>query len=117
MNFYTKLLIGTLVFLILTLAVVGYFMAISRGKQVYPPSIADCPDHYNLTDGGACVASSFLSVSDEPDVSCNYQDFNQKQYTFGGTNFSSGLCAKKLWANDCNVKWDGITNNDTLCYA
>ena len=47
----------------------------------------------------------------------NMQNFTTTKYSVSGTNFSSGLCAKKRWANDCQVKWDGITNNDTLCYA
>ena len=111
-----KLLVGTLVFLILTLALVGYFMAISGKDQVYPPSVSDCPDQYILS-GTVCTAPAYLNVEDQPDISCSRQDFSQTQYTFGGTNFSSGMCAKKLWSNDCKVKWDGITNNDTLCYA
>ena len=116
MNFYTNLLIGTIVFLILTLALVGYFMAISGKDQVYPPSISDCPDHYTLS-GTACSAPTYLNVQDEPDVSCNFQDFGIDKYKYEGTNFSSGMCAKKLWANDCSVKWDGITNNDSICYT
>ena len=61
MNFYTKLLIGTLVFLILTLALVGYFMSISGKNQVYPPSIADCPDHYTLS-GTTCTSPNTLGT-------------------------------------------------------
>jgi hypothetical protein len=111
-----KLLIGTLVFLILTLALVGYFMSISGKDQVYPPSVSDCPDHYTLS-GSTCSAPIYLNVSDEPDISCNIQNFDQIKYKGEGTNFASGLCSKKLWANDCKVKWDGITNNDNICYA
>jgi hypothetical protein len=117
MNFYTSLLVGTLVFLIITLIIVGYCMTLSGEKQIYPPSIADCPDYYTLDSNNTCYAGSSLKVYDTPDISCNMQNFTTPKYSVSGTNFSSGLCAKKLWANDCEVKWDGITNNDTLCYA
>ena len=116
MNFYTKLLVGTIVFLIITLALVGYFMSISGKNQEYPPSISDCPDHYVLS-GSSCSAPIYMNVQNQPDVSCNVQNFGKRQFMFKGTNFASGLCAKKLWANDCGVKWDGITNNDMICYA
>lgn len=111
-----KLLIGTLVFLIIMLVIVGYFMAISGKDPVFPPSISDCPDHFTLS-GTTCAAPAYLNINDTADISCNIQDFSKLQYTFEGTNFESGMCAKKLWANDCGVKWDGITNNETLCYA
>lgn len=112
MNFYTHLFIGTIIFLILTLIVVGYCMTLSK-NQVYPPAVADCPDYYSLDASNICHAGSLI----DNDISCNFQDFTQSKYIVPGTDFQSGLCAKKLWANECNVKWDGISNNDTLCYT
>ena len=26
-----------------------------------------------------------------------------------------GLCMKKVWANECDLTWDGITNNNEIC--
>jgi hypothetical protein len=113
MNFYTHLFIGTIIFLILTLIIVGYCMSLSRKNEVYPPAVADCPDYYSLDASGHCNVGTKLNNN----IMCNNEDFTQSKYTKTGTDFDSGLCKKKLWANNCDIKWDGITNNDTLCYT
>ena len=112
MDFYKTLFIGTIVFLILTLAVMGYFMSISKGKMKFPPVYASCPDNY-LLDSSLCVANTSLTV----DTSCNYLDFTGSSYDGIGTNFESGLCKKKLLSRSCDITWDGITNNGSLCYS
>jgi hypothetical protein len=117
MDFYTSLFAGTIAFLIITLIVVGYYMSLAKKKQTYPPSIADCPDYYSLDVSGICVIGKNIFTSNPSDVSCNNQDFSQTKYKVEGTDYNSGLCAKKLWANKCDVKWDGISNNDLLCYS
>jgi hypothetical protein len=117
MDFYTSLFAGTLAFLIITLIIVGYYMSMAKEKQTYPPSVADCPDYYTLDATGVCLIGKNIFESLPTDLSCNKQDFNDKKYKVEGTDFNSGLCAKKLWANKCNVKWDGISNNDLLCYT
>ena len=114
MDFYTSLFVGTIVFLIITLCIVGYFMSISNKKQTYPPSIADCPDYYSLDSKGSCKIGTNIQASE---VICNVEDFNQAKYKTTGMNFTSGLCAKKMWANKCEVTWDGITNNNDICYS
>jgi hypothetical protein len=116
MDFYTSLFIGTMVFLIFVLVIVGYFMSLSNKNQVFPPAISDCPDYYSLDKNNMCVLGSKIRV-DVAGQYCRAEDFTQTKYKRKGTNFRSGLCAKKLWANDCKVKWDGITNNDNLCYT
>ena len=114
MDFYTSLFAGTIVFLIIILAIMGYFMAQSRSKEVYPPTVADCPDYYSLDAGGTCKIGKGISVSDP---SCNSQNFTESIYTVTGTGSASGLCAKKMWTSKCGVTWDGISNNDRLCYS
>jgi len=114
MDFYTSLFAGTIVFLIIILAIMGYFMASSRSKEVYPPTVADCPDYYSLDSTGTCKIGKGISVTDP---SCNSQNFTGAIYTATGTGSSSGLCAKKMWAGRCGVSWDGISNNDRLCYS
>jgi hypothetical protein len=114
MDFYTSLFAGTIVFLIIILAIMGYFMASSRGKEVYPPTVADCPDYYSLDSKGICNIGKGVTTKD---ASCNIQDFKGAIYTAAGTGTTSGLCAKKMWASKCGVTWDGISNNDRLCYS
>jgi len=113
MNFYTHLFIDTILFLILTLIVVGYCMTLSKNQE-YPPAVADCPDYYSLDASGECHVGSIININD---ISCNHQNFTQNKYIVPGTDFKSGLCAKKLWANKCDIKWDGLSNNDSICYT
>lgn len=115
MDFYTSLFIGTMVFLVFVLIIVGYFMSLSKTNQLFPPVLSDCPDYYSLNKDNMCVLSSKIRLNVANNY-CRAEDFTQKKYKRKGTNFRSGLCAKKLWANDCTVKWDGITNNDNICY-
>jgi len=112
MDFYTGLLSGTVIAVIFLLAIMGYLMYTFKGKQTYPPSIANCPDFYSLDISGNCKASSALDVSG----SCLSQNFSIDPYIATGTNFLSGNCQKKLWAQKCHVGWDGITNDGDLCF-
>jgi hypothetical protein len=114
MDFYTTLFVSTMIFLVVILCIIGYFMSISKKKQTYPPSIADCPDYYSLNSNGSCKIGANIKASD---IMCNSEDFKQDKYKKEGYDFTSGLCAKKMWANKCEVTWDGITNNDSLCYS
>jgi hypothetical protein len=112
MEFYKTLFVGTIVFLIITLAVMGYFMAISNEKMVFPPVYATCPDQYVLNDASLCVANTSLDV----DISCNNINFTTG-YDTVGMSFDSGLCKKKLFSQKCGISWDGITNNGSICYG
>lgn len=115
MDFYKTLFLGTTIFLILTLAVMGYFMSLSKSDVVYPPEYSSCPDNFLLNDASLCVANNIIYTN--LDSSCNNLNFTDVSYTVVGTSFNSGLCKKKLLANSCKITWDGITNNGSLCYS
>jgi hypothetical protein len=114
MDFYTGLLLGTVGAVIVILIIVGYCMYLAKGNQVYPPSIANCPDIYTIDTSGNCIAPSSLTFSDSK---CAFYNFSNSPYIASGTNFDSGICKKKLWAEGCDVKWDGITNNADICFT
>ena len=41
----------------------------------------------------------------------------EDKYNKPGMGPLSGICAKKRWAESCGgVPWDGITNNEDVCY-
>ena len=114
MNFYTSLFTGTLIFLVIVLIILGYCMSLSRKNQTYPPSIADCPDYYTLNVEGVCKIGSNIYSND---ISCNSVNFTKEPYISDGIGPTSGLCARKLWSLKCGVTWDGISNNDNICYT
>ena len=61
----------------------------------------------NDTDPPICQVSG-CEPADQDDDTSNYQT--------PGMGPDSGICQKKRWAIDCGVNWDGITNNNDVCY-
>jgi hypothetical protein len=116
MDFYTGLLLGTVVTVIFILAIVGYCMYLAKGSQQYPPSIANCPDNYIIDISGNCIAPSSLTFPSDSE-NCAFHNFSNSPYIASGTNFDSGNCKKKIWAERCDVTWDGITNNGEICFT
>ena len=113
MIFYKNIFISTILSVILLLGIVAYVMYNSKDKQIYPPMLSECPDYYNLDNAGNCVNNGVWDIKD--DSICNGIDFSADEYKIPGTGANSGLCAKKNKANDCNITWDGITNNYSIC--
>lgn len=114
MNFYK--IVGTIavVILIIALAIIGTTLADSNKNLKYPPTISDCPDSYvKDLETNLCIAINDVADEDK----CGSEDFTTSDYSYPGIGRSSGMCAKKLWAKECMVDWDGITNNTDICYS
>ena len=105
--------ISTIVVLVATLSMVVYILSITQKTYVFPPLLNKCPDYYHLKSTGECYDKNeiFYDISDV----CYNENFNKYIYNNKGIGTESGLCKKKLWANSCNLSWDGITNNKELC--
>ena len=114
MGFYKSLLIGTLVSLIIVLAIMGVILGNYSSNQNFPPEHSMCPDYYTINSSNVCKVNSDIYSTVKAD--CMNKNFNDAVYSIGGTGPLSGLCKKKQWANDCGVSWDGITNNADICY-
>ena len=112
MIYYKNLLISTILSAIILLAVVAFIIYKYKDQAVYPPIISDCPDYYNLDNKGNCVNTQVWNNSTS---ACNVLDFSGNMYKAAGTDKSSGLCKKKLKAQECKITWDGITNNFSIC--
>ena len=113
------MVISVILSVALILIILGIIMYNSQGNQIYPAILSSCPDYYSMNPSGKCVGSSSVwtnitGQSASTNLNCNMVDFSVN--TQGGTGPSSGLCNMKKWANDCNISWDGITNNTSLCY-
>jgi hypothetical protein len=94
-----------IIILIISLCFIGIMLYRAKFNSVYPPSIANCPDYWDVS-GNFCVNSMALGNSQ-----CNVpMDFTQPNYSG-----SSGPCNKYTWAKSCNLTWDGITDNAELC--
>jgi hypothetical protein len=86
----------------------------------FPPTISDCPDYwlYNQEsedleerNDGSQTNQRCYNIQNLGESSCS------KTMDFTGDFWkgSTGLCNKYKWAKSCDLTWDGITSNTTLC--
>lgn len=110
--FQTKVVGVACVVLIIMLAIIGYLLAYSKSAdKTWPPTIAVCPDYWEDATGtgkhctnphnlGRCDVSREgsdgvnLTHLTKPDMRCE---------------------ASKALRDQCNLTWDGITNDDNAC--
>ena len=114
MNFYKVIIIIAIIFLILSMSMVGVALISSNNENIrFPPNTSDCPDFYVKNEDGKCENVKLIGTDSS---GCNIQNFNSDQYLNTGMGPASGICNKKKWAESCKVNWDGITNNKDVCY-
>ena len=114
------MLISTILSVVIFLGVIAIMMNRSKTKQIYPATINDCPDFYDLDSNNNCVANLNVWDSSLLETECNIIDFengsyNSVRYKAPGKKSKSGICAKKLKSQECKITWDGITNNNSIC--
>jgi hypothetical protein len=116
MGFYKTTIIVAIIHLIVFLAILGVIMSnMKSNKNIFPNEISMCPDFY-IYDGSSCQANTNIYTF-PMNSSCSKFDLNQQTYKNPGIDLSSGLCNKKNDAIDCNLSWDGITNNSDICHG
>lgn len=116
MNFYKTVCIVALVILVVSLAFIGSALAGSSKNMMFPPNISKCPDNYEIVydeygDFGTCKNDA-NTISE-----CDEEKFDDDVYNMPGIGATSGACAKKKWAKNCKVDWDGLTNNNIICHS
>ncbi len=131
MNFYKTTLTIMAIVLIICLAMIGTTMASTEAVK-YPPIMSECPDYYRKESTGCVSQIDDITAENTVDligkdntaisgVSCTDVNFGDKTlFTRNGNSGmgpESAICEKKKWAIGCGVNWDGITNNDNICYA
>ena len=109
MSFQYTILKVSIFVLVAFLGFIGYKMYKDRLSDAEQRIIGSCPDYWTLTKSGdklMCTNDKNLGKS-----TCSKQmDFSVQPW-----NLQDGLCQKFRWANDCNLTWDGITNDMNLC--
>lgn len=93
----TVLIIGAIVLSVM-LFFIGLAMQGLKKAQQYPPEVSACPDYWSKDSNDACVANPYLELNKgSTRAEC-------LKYT------KAWRVDKKIWAETCGVKWDGITN-------
>ena len=113
--------------LIIALIVVGIILYYSIRDSKFPPFDNICPSYYTLDScGNNCIAPSLNdnNLYNTIDNDNPYKNFDSNSNCtsvslaqFAGPNYTEAdkLCAKKKWAKECSVFWDGVTNNPNAC--
>lgn len=116
MGFYKTSIIVAIIHLIIFLAILGVVMSnMKNTKNIFPNEIPVCPDFYTYDGSSNCLANTHIYTFSS--TSCNTFNLNKDSYKNPGIGSTSGLCSKKTDAQNCNVSWDGITNNSDICYG
>ena len=104
-------------------------------EEKFPPVIADCPDYWitsklfdndnnlNIIENGHVRREvKKMNLSNNSESQCvNVKNLGSKYCSkimnFNNIPYSStdGNCAKYKWATSCDLTWDGITNNNSVC--
>ena len=107
-SFQNSVLTIATILLVIVLIFIGISLYKNKNNYQYPPVVANCPDYW-------------LDESDESGVKCvNSKNLGKKEcpkkMDFSAAFWSSdkGLCLKKSMANNCDLTWDGVTNNNSM---
>jgi len=130
--FYSYVAIGTLVLLIAILVVIGVMMSKMKSADVYPPMQNACPDYWDVSGNAGYCGFPAVGGKNRGTIEPAGDDANKikpsdqmtklgltggKWLKLGDSNSWStvytgltDICAKKRWAENNGIVWDGITN-------
>lgn len=103
LNFQKIVLIIAITILIVSLVFIGIQIKQSKSKEVWPPMVPQCPDFWVVDPKTGYCKRTDKAPTRECDVSTGI-NFTEGEYAGTG-----GACAKRTWANTCNIAWEGIT--------
>ena len=109
---FKKRVVGTAIaILIFAIILIGVLLFTGGGDSTWPPVVSECPDYWIDRVDKEGEAKKCFNVHNLGKSSCdNVMDFSTDFWSG-----STGDCRKYKWANNCNVTWDGITNNNNIC--
>lgn len=110
----TVLMIASIL-LILGLIIIGIIIIRSLEEEAFPPIITDCPDYWNVgyNSSSEIICSNNQINSGYSRPQC--RNYPTSAFSVNGTSDADKMCEKYKWAKDCNIHWDGITNNPKAC--
>ena len=107
-SFQRSVVIVFIIILLITLAFVSVMLYNAKYNQTFPPVIPNCPDYWLDNSKGDNI--NCFNIKNLGAEACKRDmDFSTADY-----KGNPGLCKKKKWATDCQITWDGISNNDSI---
>tara|TARA_Y100000741_G_scaffold51210_4_gene35079 strand:+ start:5771 stop:6106 length:336 start_codon:yes stop_codon:yes gene_type:complete len=110
MNSFQKTIITiSTIILIISLILVSTFLSKALMEETYPPIIADCPDYwdvtYDTTNNIICSNKTTINEGRQHNDKCKNINITQDM----------DICQKSQLARECDLAWDGVTNNKKAC--
>ena len=127
MTFQKNSLKIAIVILIIALAIIGWTLYKNRYHSKFPAYTSECPDFWTLTTNPtnnqlSCgIVNGINAPDDSKNSKCKqYMDnsgylINKPTWSVFGRQTDDDDCKKYKWSKKCNVKWDGISDNNTIC--
>jgi hypothetical protein len=131
------------IFVVLAILILVAFSIMLSSKKdddsEYPSSYANCPDYWTMTNGNCVVPTTinignitYKDIKKTPGYNAHVPQSGSTPAVPENINFKAagwddnqtidiikglkGRCALKAWANEYNVKWDGVNNyNSKFC--
>lgn len=108
MTFQITVMKTAIIILIITLCFIGLALYKQKYSADYPPVFPNCPDYWMDSSGNGANCTNPKNLGN---ANCaGPMDFTLPQWA--GQN---GKCSKYKWAKQCNLSWDGISDNTDLC--
>lgn len=110
LNEFQKSVLYIITFLFIVILIIVCLLIIYMKKKdiSFPKQEQSCPDYWEDRskngDGSKCVNTKNLGNSRN-----KIMDFSKSLW-----KEKDGLCNKSSWAKNCNLSWDGITNNKRI---
>mgnify|MGYP001207614956 CR=1 FL=1 len=114
MDFKKTVLYIAIVLLIVALIFLGTMMASQSKTATWPPRVSGCPDFWEektATDQNGAEYTECYNLHNLGSSSCD----KKKNFSADFWKGTEGDCRKKTWSKNCDLTWDGITNNYNIC--
>ena len=114
-KFNKMVLMVATILLILGLIIIGIIIVRTLEGEDFPPVVTDCPDYWNVTYNSANEIICKNNNINSGHSSNRCRNYPTATFTVNGTSEADKMCEKQKWAKECNINWDGITNNPKAC--
>ena len=104
LNFQMIVLMVSSIFLVIMFIILIIALYKKKYSQQFPPIISNCPDYWE--DKSIGNSSNCVNIKGLGTCGVKSKDFSGSDWTS-----KEGICNKARWARNCNLTWDGITNN------
>jgi len=107
MDFYTYVVGGAIILLIIALIAIGIIITYGNSNAKFPEYQSSCPDYWTYDDTNKnCspvkINSNLVNVGTLSTTTNSTPTYTPKE-----------LCENYKWANDNKIAWDGVSNTNS----